>query len=158
VALSADQLNAIYSCSATKWTDVGGASSATIKPLIPQVGSGTRSSFLGAIGNPTLGGCVTAVEENDPEAIDASSSPDNAIEPMSGGRLTLFLGKLSNGTSNGVGGYFQDPSCPFPPALSTTPAGCTGSASTLTPNVKFWTTGSPSDSHTLFNVSRPLYL
>lgn len=41
VALSAAQLNAIYSCTATTWTAVGGASTATIKPILPQVGSGT---------------------------------------------------------------------------------------------------------------------
>ena len=158
VALSAAQLNSIYSCSVTTWDDpsIGGASSATIKPLIPQVGSGTRSSFLSAIGSPTLGGCVTAVEENDPEAIDASSSPANAIEPMSGGRLNLYLGKLANGNPNGVGGYFTDPSCPFPPSESTTPTACT-TGSTLTPNVKFWDTGTP-HSGTLFDISRPLYL
>jgi ABC-type phosphate transport system substrate-binding protein len=156
VALSVAQLNSIYACSATTWTAVGGASSATIKPLLPQVGSGTRTSFLTAIGNPTLGTCVQNVEENDPEAIDASGDSANAIEPMSGGRLNLFLGKLSDGTSNGVGGYFKDPSCPFPPAESTTPTACTTGA-TLAPNVKFWNTGTPSTG-TLFNITRNLFI
>jgi hypothetical protein len=53
-----------------------------------------------------------------------------------------------------VGGYFTDPSCPFPPSESTTPAACT-TGSTLAPNVKFLT-GAPS-SGTLFGISRPLY-
>ncbi|MFI5099931.1 MAG: substrate-binding domain-containing protein, partial [Actinomycetes bacterium] len=64
VALSVAQLNSIYACTATTWTAVGGASSATIVPLLPQIGSGTRTSFLTAIGNPVLGGCVANVEEN----------------------------------------------------------------------------------------------
>jgi ABC-type phosphate transport system substrate-binding protein len=159
VALSATMLTGIYNCTITTWNDpaIGGTSSATIKPLLPQVGSGTRSSFLAAIGNPTPGSCVTNVEENDPEAIDASGDSVNAIEPMSGGRLNLFLGKLSDGTSNGVGGYFKDPSCPFPPAESTTPAGCLTAGAALTPNVKYWNTGTPS-SGTLFNPTRNLYI
>lgn len=158
VALSAAQLNAIYSCTATTWDSptIGGTSSATIVPLLPQVGSGTRSSFLSAIGSPSLGSCVVNVEENDPEAIQSSSSPINAIEPMSGGRLNLFQGKLSTGASNGVGGYFKDPSCPFSPAESTTPTACTTGA-TLAPDVKFWNTGTPS-SGTLFNVTRNLFI
>ncbi|MCU1657297.1 MAG: hypothetical protein JWO57_1953, partial [Pseudonocardiales bacterium] len=157
VALSTAQLTSIYNCTATTWTAVGGTSTATIKPLLPQVGSGTRSSFLSAIGVPTPGSCVTNVEENDPEAIDSSGDPSNAIEPMSGGRLNLFQGKLSTGAANGVGGFFTDPSCPFSPAESTTPAGCVGAAATLAPNVKFWNTGTPS-SGTLFNITRNLFM
>lgn len=151
VALTAAQLTSIYNCTATTWTAVGGTSTATIKPLLPQIGSGTRTAFLAAIGNPTLGSCVTNVEENDPEAIDASGDSANAIEPMSGGRLNLFQGKLSTGAANGVGGYFNDPSCPFAPTLSTTPTACTTGA-TLNPNVKLLT------GTTAFNISRPLYL
>jgi PBP superfamily domain len=159
VALSASELNSIYACTVTTWNDpaIGGSSSATIVPLLPQVGSGTRSSFLSAIGNPTLGSCVVNVEENDPEAIQSSSSPANAIEPMSAGRLNLFQGKLSDGTSNGVGGYFKDPSCPFPPAESAAPAPQCTTGATLAPDVKLWTTGSP---HTgsIFDVTRNLYI
>ncbi len=155
VPLSASQLNSIYTCTATKWTDVGGTSTNTIIPIVPQVGSGTRSSFLSAIGNPSLGGCVKTAEENDPLAIHAQSSPADAIEPMSGGRLNLFLGKLSTGADNGAGGYFQDSSCP---PGATAPAACVGSAKTLSPQVTLVTTGAPSDGNTLFNVSRPLYI
>jgi ABC-type phosphate transport system substrate-binding protein len=162
VALSASQLLAIYQCTATTWNDplIGGSSSATIVPLTPQIGSGTRDSFLKAINGGTTftpGSCAKDVEENDPEAIDASPSPINAIEPMSGARLNLFVGKLGDGTSNGVGGFFKDPSCPFPPAESTTPTGCLTANATLAPNVKYWTTGTPS-SGTLFNITRPMYI
>lgn len=161
VALTANQLLGIYQCSAgsTDWSSFGGTAG-TIRPLLPQIGSGTRDSFLKAINGGatfTPGNCVTNVEENDPEAIDASGDPINAIEPMSYGRLQLFLGNLSTGVSNGVGGYFHDPSCPFPPSeTASTVTGCTTAASTLSPNVKFW--DNVSNPSTTFDVSRPLYI
>ena len=158
VPLSANQLNLIYSCSATTWNDarIGGTSPNTIIPIVPQVGSGTRGSFLGAIGNPTLGACVKTAEENDPLAIRAQSSPADAIEPMSGGRLNLFLGTLGSGQSNGVGGYFQDPSCP--PGSTAVP--CADGTRTLAPAVTLVTSGTPGGSvgGPLFGISRPLYL
>jgi hypothetical protein len=100
-----------------------------------------------------VGSCVTNVEENDPEAIDSSGDPTNAIEAMSGGRLNMFKGLLSTGAANGVGGYFQDPSCV---GLSTVAPACTTGAA-LNPNVKFWTTGTPS-SGALWSISRSLYI
>lgn len=158
--LSIAQLKSIYTCTTTNWNQVG-TGSGTIVPLMPQVGSGTRSYFEGAIGvtDSTLGSCVQNVEENDPEAIDASSSPANAVEPMSQSRLYLFQGKLSTGASNGAGGYFKDPSCV---ALSTTAPACT-TGSTLNPNVKLWTTAvtgtnTPTDGGALYYPTRPLYI
>jgi ABC-type phosphate transport system substrate-binding protein len=158
VPLSAQQLNAIYSCTDTKWTQVGGTSSDTIIPIIPQVGSGTRSTFLSDIGNPTLGSCVQVGEENDPTAVETESSPADAIEPMSGGRLNMFLGLLSNGTTNGVGGYFKDPSCPLQDINSGSPSACSKANDTISPSVKFFTSGTPSDGNALFDVNRPLYI
>jgi hypothetical protein len=156
VALSAAQLKTIYECTVTTWNDpsLGGASATTIKPLLPQVGSGTRTSFLAAINVTTPGSCVSNVEENDPEAIDQSGVPADAIEPMSSGRLNLFQGRLGNNTANGVGGYFNDPSCAFG---VTAPAPACTTGKTLAPNVKYWTTGTPL-SGTLFNINRPLYI
>lgn len=158
--LSIAQLKSIYLCTTTNWSQVG-TGSGVIIPLMPQVGSGTRSYFESAIGvtDSTLGSCVQNVEENDPEAIDASASPANAVEPMSQSRLYLFQGKLSNGTANGVGGYFKDPSCV---ALSTTAPACT-TANTLSPNVKLWTTATtgsatPTDGGALYYPTRPLYI
>jgi len=161
-ALSLAQVKAIYQCTVTDWSSVGGTAG-TIKPLIPQAGSGTRNYFLQQLGNITPGPCVTAVEENDPEAIDASGDAINAVEPMSQSRLFLFQGKLSDGTDNGVGGYFHDPSCD---GLSIKVAcGGTGTASgastpTLAPNVKLWTAAdpAPSDSAAVFFPTRPLYI
>jgi ABC-type phosphate transport system substrate-binding protein len=158
VPLSAQQLKAIYSCTDTTWTSVGGTSGDTIIPIIPQIGSGTRTTFLADIGLTTVGSCVVTGEENDPTAIAAQSSPADAIEPMSGGRLNLFLGLLSNGTSNGVGGYFRDPSCALNAINAGSPAACAAASNTINPAVKLITTGTPSDSNTLFDVPRPLYI
>jgi ABC-type phosphate transport system substrate-binding protein len=155
--LSIAQIKSIYNCTSTNWSAFG-TGTGTIVPLLPQIGSGTRSYFLGQIGlnESTIGSCTQNVEENDPEAIDASSSPVNAIEPMSQSRLFLFQGKLSNGTTSGVAGYFKDPSCI---ADSTVAPACT-TGLTLTPNVKLWSTGvpAPTDAGALFNPTRPLYI
>jgi hypothetical protein len=56
--LTAAQLDAIYSCTDRTWKSVGGTSTADIVPALPQSSSGTRTFFLAAIGNPTLGSCV----------------------------------------------------------------------------------------------------
>jgi ABC-type phosphate transport system substrate-binding protein len=157
--LSAAQLNLIYSCTDTVWTQVGGTSGNTIIPILPQVGSGTRSSFLTAIGSPALGGCVKTAEENDPTAISAQApNSADAIEPMSGGRLNMFLGLDGSGNPTGAGGYFKDPSCALNNIKGASPANCTGATLTLSPAVKLTTTGTPSDSQALFDVSRPLFI
>ena len=163
VPLSEQQLNLIYSCQATTWNDprIGGASASadTIIPIIPQVGSGTRSTFLADIGiTGQPGGCVVTGEENDPTAIGAQTSPADAIEPMSGGRLDLFEGLLSNGGANGTG-YFHDPSCSLNTINSATgSAPCAPANNTIKPAVKLVTTGTPSDSNPLFDVNRPLFI
>lgn len=107
-ALTPTQLVSIYSCTATTWTAVGGSATSTIIPLIPQTGSGTRSSFLAdlkaANGNTdvTLGSCVQTVEENDPASITTATSPADAIAPFSGGRKNLY-----------DSGYFKDSTVKF---------------------------------------------
>ena len=158
--LSTAQLNAIYTCSSTAatWNQVGGTATTTIIPVLPQVGSGTRSSFLKALGNGTAitpGACVKTAEENDPTAIYAFGSSADTIEPMSGGRLNLFQGKLGNGTGNNGTGtpitYFNDPSCG---ALVTT-APC---PQAINPAVTLTTTGTASDGAAAFSINRPLYI
>jgi len=89
------------------------ASSDQIIPIIPQVGSGTRSYFLKSVvpllSNP--GTCAQVAEENDPTAIHNSAVPADAIEPMSYGRYLLYAGEqnsqqtVSGFTSSGSGPY-----------------------------------------------------
>ncbi|MFJ9516726.1 substrate-binding domain-containing protein [Kitasatospora sp. NPDC101801] len=60
--LTTAQLKGIYECTITNWSAVGGTAG-TIKPFLPQNGSGTRTFFLQAIGGATPvvpGACVTS--------------------------------------------------------------------------------------------------
>jgi len=154
--LSITQLKAIYAANTTgtnglggtgcvTWNEVGGTSTAAIVPLTPQQGSGTRKYFLLNTLDPTntnqvTGNCARDVEENDPEAIDGSGDPANAIEPMSGARLNLFQGLNGYGENNtSVHGttdlthglpYFQDPTCKYGDNSTTTTNGTTLAGST----------------------------
>lgn len=106
-SLTAVQLVHIYQCDTgfTKWSDtgVGGTSSNTIHPLIPQTGSGTRNFFLAdlqaANGGTaiTLGACVRTVQEHDPTGIFGDPSPADAIEPFSAARLSLLNTPITSG-------------------------------------------------------------
>jgi hypothetical protein len=145
VPLTKDELASVYNCTVTDWATFGGTAG-TIYPILPQVGSGTRSSFLGNIGltESTIGACVVNAEENDPEAIDgAGANSINALEPMSSGRLNMYLGKDSGGTSIGAG-YFNDPSCPYATVTAVVGFGaCTVAGVTLTPNVQYFNSTTP---------------
>ena len=109
-ALTINQLVSIYKCDAAadQWSEVGGTSTATIIPQIPQGGSGTGDTFRadlkaanGGVDVP-IGTCVQTVQENDPTSITGSSSPADTIAPFSEGRLNLFNN-----------GYFKDPSVTY---------------------------------------------
>jgi hypothetical protein len=126
--LTVAQLTAIYTCSSTArtWNQVGGTSTNNIVPLVPQAGSGTRSTFLADIGVATPGACVQTVEENDPSSIATASQPSaavctctttpangtldpaDAIVPFSAGRLALWSGVSGNP------GYFHNPLTAYP--------------------------------------------
>jgi ABC-type phosphate transport system substrate-binding protein len=56
--LTTAQLTAIYSCSVSNWSQVGGTAGKII-PMLPQSGSGTRGFFLTAIGLTAPGSCVS---------------------------------------------------------------------------------------------------
>jgi hypothetical protein len=146
VPLTKDELASVYNCTVTDWATFG-STAGTIYPILPQVGSGTRSSFIGNIGltEADLGACVVNAEENDAEAIDgAGVNAINALEPMSSGRLNMYLGKDSGGTSIGAG-YFNDPSCLYATAKAATGVfgACTVAGVTLTPNVQYFNSTTP---------------
>src|SRR5258708_4336226 len=85
--LTTAQLAAIYNCTDTNWSQVGGKN-APIHAFIPQSGSGTRSFFLGAIGIATPGSCVSddsgLLEEN--EGVNPVLHDPDAIFPYSTGK------------------------------------------------------------------------
>ncbi|MBV9485986.1 MAG: substrate-binding domain-containing protein, partial [Frankiaceae bacterium] len=114
VPLTAAQLFHVYQCDAgyRKWNDsnIGGTSATNIVPIIPQSGSGTRSTFITDLqtaggGTITLGSCVQTAEENDPSAITSGNfgTPADAIAPFSGSRLNLYDSS-----------YFHNPATPYP--------------------------------------------
>ena len=167
VGLSAQQLVSIYQANTpncVKWNAVGGTSTDAIIPIIPQSGSGTRSTFLADLQAANggvaivLGNCVTVGEENDPVAITSLTGTTNpnggtctptcaadAIEPFSGARLNLWAGLSGNTTfgSNPGVGYFHDPTAAYP-----------GGAA-LSPGVA-QLTGAPSDANPVYNDTRNL--
>jgi ABC-type phosphate transport system substrate-binding protein len=85
-SLTVAQLNAIYTCTDTNWSQVGGKN-APIKAFLPQSGSGTLSFWLAAIGVTTPGPCVSNVnntlEEN--EGVNPALQTPEAIFPYSVG-------------------------------------------------------------------------
>ncbi len=108
--LSGAQILAIYKGTTTNWSDVGG-SNGTIKPYIPQSGSGTRSFFDSQMtalngGTPiTYGADVddTMHENTD----DVLKNDANAIAPFSVGKQqTLYPTTVKlESLDNGAGGW-----------------------------------------------------
>lgn len=131
--LSIAELLGIYTGEYTKWSqlpDNSGGSSGTIIPLLPPSSSSIYKTFLADLKTanggtaPTLGSDVQTVEQNDPTAITAASSPANAIVPFSQARWNLWQD-----------GYFHNPATPFP-----------GSSSPLTSGVSLLTGTAPDGS------------
>lgn len=109
-ALTPTDLVNIYNGTYTTWGQVpgysGSASGNTIKPYIPQSGSGTRNFFLAdlqaANGGTaiTLGSNVLAMQEHDPALIKGDA---DAIAPFSLGRVNLLnSGYLGTANQNVV--------------------------------------------------------
>ncbi len=106
--LTVAQLAAIYNCTDTKWNQVGGTSTATIVPVLPQANSGTRSTFLSDIGVSTPGTCVVngdgsqAIEEN--EGTNAAFTGTNAANVLVPFSIGSYISQVDLGTStNQVG-------------------------------------------------------
>jgi hypothetical protein len=79
--LSTAQLYAIYTCTDTNWSQVGG-NNAPISAQLPQTGSGTRAFFLAAIGVATPGSCVNSTAQEN-EGVDPALQGPNVIFPFS---------------------------------------------------------------------------
>jgi hypothetical protein len=113
-ALTGAQILAIYKCdpAAATWNQVGGTGSTTIKPMIPQTGSGTRSFFLAQLqalnGGTALsaGACWFTVQEHDPAPIQGDA---DALAPFSAGRAGIAP---SAGHIQLLDGTISDPAHP----------------------------------------------
>jgi hypothetical protein len=152
--LSGQQLLAIYQCTDTKWTQVGGSSSSTIVPVLPPAGTDIYTLFvnyLDSLDNGTVNlskGCVVTGEENDPTGITGSSAPADTIEPFPTGLSDLWSGLSGDtafGASSGIG-YFHDPTVPYP-----------GSSTALSLGIKLLT-GTPSDGNPVYSAAEPLQI
>lgn len=91
--LTQAQLKAIYNCTTTNWSQVGGKSG-VIKPVLPQDGSGTREFFMGALGlsNTSIKSCVTTgVQEN--EGTDTRLAGPNTLAPYS---VSKYIAQVYN--------------------------------------------------------------
>ena len=86
--LTTAQLQGIYNCTLTNWSQVGGTS-APIAAMLPQNGSGTRSFFLGAIGLTTPGPCVSTSATRQ----GAAGANDNTLEENEGVAPSLNMNK-----------------------------------------------------------------
>jgi ABC-type phosphate transport system substrate-binding protein len=150
--LSAAQLSQIYNITPTvvTWGDLGAGysgpcSTCHIVPLLPQSGSGTRSTFLADLlaANPSFICCAPSVqqfvEENDPTAITSNADPTDAIVPFSGGRLNLWNS-----------GYFHNPHTPY--SNNPFPGGAT-----LVPGIAP-VTGTTTDGSAVYLNQRGLYI
>ena len=107
------QLKNIYLCKTTNWDKVGG-SAGTIDAFIPQSGSGTRNTFLLALGGGitpiTPGACVSdlptqadpggTLEEN--EGINPALNDANAIFPYSIGAFVAQAYRSAPVSGDGI--------------------------------------------------------
>ncbi|CAN3981776.1 substrate-binding domain-containing protein [Kitasatospora purpeofusca] len=92
--LTTAQLRNIYSCTITNWQQIDPSlANATIKPFLPTAGSGTRSVFLAAIGNPTSGPCVTTGPQENQGTDPVLNDPD-VVFPYSVGH---YVGQVYYG-------------------------------------------------------------
>ena len=103
--LTPAQLAAIYTCTDTNWSQVGGKN-ATIQPFLPQSGSGTLTFWLAAIGVTTPGPCVSnngnKLEENE------------GVDPVLQNPAAIWIYSIGDWISQ----KFHSPLC--------TNSGCTG--------------------------------
>ncbi|MFJ9951493.1 PstS family phosphate ABC transporter substrate-binding protein [Kitasatospora sp. NPDC091207] len=95
--LTTAQLKSIYECTTTNWQQIDPAlPNATIKALLPQFASGTRTFFLRAIGNGvpvTPGPCVTTGPVEN-QGVDPVLNDPDVVFPYSVGH---FVGQVYGG-------------------------------------------------------------
>jgi len=103
------QLAHIFQCDTgyTTWngSGLGGTSTDTVIPVIPQSGSGTRNFFIAdltaALPGFALGACVQTGQEHDPSSIYSNAHAADVIMPFSTAKIALI-----NGTEPGGKQYF----------------------------------------------------
>ncbi|MEV6417256.1 substrate-binding domain-containing protein [Kribbella sp. NPDC051718] len=108
-SLTDAQLTGIYNCTITDWNTINPAIpvGTTIKPLIPQINSGTRNFWATQVGisATTLPSCVkdvyagAPIQEHDPAPLTGTA---NSIAPFSVGRYGLLTPAQKTGNYLGA--------------------------------------------------------
>ncbi len=106
IVLTTTQLQGIYGCSITDWSQIPNAGTGVITRFFPQSGSGTGSffvtNFLNGVDPRLSTSCpVTQVPENDGSVIPSASRP-NAIVPFSAGAWIAQGNAVVPDTRNGI--------------------------------------------------------
>jgi ABC-type phosphate transport system substrate-binding protein len=108
-SLTPAQLNAIFTCTDTNWSQVGGKN-APIQAFLPQTGSGTLTFWLAAIGVTTPGPCVSndnnTLEQN--EGVNPVLQTPEAIWIYSIGQ---YIGQRFHSTACTNSGCTASPPC-----------------------------------------------
>jgi ABC-type phosphate transport system substrate-binding protein len=110
-SLTLADLTDIYTCVDVNWNQVGGAN-APIVPVLPQSGSGTRSTFLKALGIAAPGGCVISAAANGTQIEENTALTPGNVAQFTGAGAQDDIFPYSIGdwiaqspAANGVGGY-----------------------------------------------------
>lgn len=101
--LSQAQLQSIYQCTTTNWSQVGGQN-VTIIPYLPPTSSGTEQTFASYLGFQPSGSCIKSTPENSNATIVSNGDLSGAIAPFSygiyktqvHGRDSAVLGSIDN--------------------------------------------------------------
>jgi ABC-type phosphate transport system substrate-binding protein len=119
-SLDAAELKQVYECTLTT---IGGQ---PVVPVLPQAGSGTRTFFLAAIGNPTLGACV----------VQGATTPENDGTVLAANQIIPFSVANWIAQTNGVTGVNTTAGVSLGSPLAAAPF--TTSAGKLVPNPTFY--------------------
>jgi ABC-type phosphate transport system substrate-binding protein len=141
--LSTAQLKAIYESNTP--IVIGGT---TVKPLIPQSSSGTRSFFLGAIGVTTLGTTVSSTYNT----VDNTLPENNGGVLTSVGQIVPFSAASWVAQANGAAPSTLTANAAMGAVNGT--AAFTGSGSALIPNSAFYSTSYGRDTYLIVEFAR----
>lgn len=145
--LTTAQLKSIYEASGT--TTIG---TTTVKPLLPQSGSGTRKFFLSAIGVATPGAsdqATTTLAENDASVLKAAYAADASVAYVIPFSAASWIAQVNNASGvNTVAGSNTSLG-----SINGT-AAFTGTGTSLTPNAAFYSSSFGRDTYLIVEYAR----
>ncbi|MFE3875251.1 substrate-binding domain-containing protein [Kitasatospora sp. NPDC059146] len=98
--LTTQNLKDIYDCDVTTWKQIDPAlPGSTIKPFLPKAGSGTRASFLAALGIHTVNSCIDDRTVTEGQGSDPKLNDPDVLVPYSVGH---YIGQAYYGRGSGA--------------------------------------------------------